>query len=581
MKAIFIRMKWRLLLLLQILAFTCTAQSFETPFEKSGGTQSVSYKDLIDFYTRLDNQYTTIQVDTIGPTDTYYPLQVVYYSNSSQFNLQQWKAEGKLIILVNNGIHPGEPDGIDASMLLLRDLATGKITVPDNIALAVVPVFNIGGMLNRGSYSRANQNGPVEYGFRGNAQNLDLNRDFIKMDALETQSLAKLFHMLDPDLFIDNHVSNGADYQHVMTLLSTLHGKLGGAMGNYLHQTLEPAIYADMKKKKYNLVPYVNHWGHTPDSGWMAFHEGPRFASGFSTLFHTYGFVPETHMLKPFKDRTIATYELMRSFLQIASLQAPQIKSSRKAQQEQYLQRKFIPIAWQVDTTKYTNISFHGYEAGYKPSKVSGQPRLYYDRSKPYKKQVKLRDTYRVKDSITAPVAYIIPRGWHRVIERLRINGVQLQEMQQDSLMQVTVYRIEHYETTPRPYEGHYLHTNVKVSRSQQHVKLLKGDYIIPVNQPAARYIIETLEPTAPDAFFAWGFFDAVLQQKEYFSDYVFEDEAAKLLQTDKTLYKKLNDKKQDPTFANDGQAQLDFVYRNSPYYEPVHMRYPVFRLEQ
>ena len=580
MKAIFIRMKWRLLLLSQFLVFTCFAQSFETTFEKSGGTQSVSYRDLIDFYSRLDNQYTTIQVDTIGPTDTYYPLQVVYYSNSSQFNLQQWKAEGKLIILVNNGIHPGEPDGIDASMLLLRDLATGKITVPDNTALAVVPVFNIGGMLNRGSYSRANQNGPVEYGFRGNAQNLDLNRDFIKMDALETQSLAKLFHMLDPDLFIDNHVSNGADYQHVMTLLSTLHGKLGGAMGNYLHQTLEPAIYADMKKK-YDLVPYVNHWGHTPDSGWMAFHEGPRFASGFSTLFHTYGFVPETHMLKPFKDRTIATYELMRSFLQVASLQASQIKSSRKAQQDQYLQRKFIPIAWQVDTTQYTNISFHGYKAGYKPSEVSGQPRLYYDRNKPYKKQVKLRDTYRVKDSVTAPAAYIIPRGWHRVIERLRINGVQLQEMQQDSVVQVTAYRIEHYETTPRPYEGHYLHSNVKVSHSQQHVKLLKGDYIIPVNQPAARYIIETLEPTAPDAFFAWGFFDAVLQQKEYFSDYVFEDEAAKLLQTDKTLYKKLNDKKQDPTFANDGQAQLDFVYRNSPYYEPVHMRYPVFRIEQ
>ncbi|HEY1031107.1 MAG TPA: hypothetical protein VGD89_05005 [Flavipsychrobacter sp.] len=581
MKAIFIRMKWRLLLLSQILAFTCVAQSFETTFEKSGGTQSVSYKDLIDFYTRLDKQYNTIQMDTVGPTDAYYPLQVVYYSNSGKFNLQEWKAEAKLVILVNNGIHPGEPDGIDASMLLLRDLATGKITVPDNIALAVVPVFNIGGMLNRGSYSRANQNGPTEYGFRGNAQNLDLNRDFIKMDALETQSLAKLFHMLDPDLFIDNHVSNGADYQHVMTLLSTLHGKLGGTMGNYLHQTLEPAIYAEMEKKRYNMVPYVNHWGHTPDNGWMAFHEGPRFASGFSTLFHTYGFVPETHMLKPFRDRTIATYELMRSFLNVAAQQAPQIKSSRSAQQEQYLQRKFIPIAWQVDTTQYTNISFHGYEAGYKRSEVSGQPRLYYDRSKPYKKQVKLRDTYHVKDSVTVPVAYIIPRGWHRVIERLRINGVRLQEMQQDSLMQVTTYRIEHYETTPRPYEGHYLHSNVKVSRSQQYVKLLKGDYMIPVNQPAARYIIETLEPTAPDAFFAWGFFDAVLQQKEYYSDYVFEDEAAKLLQTDKTLYKKLNDKKQDPTFANDGQAQLDFVYRNSPYYEPVHMRYPVFRIEK
>ena len=573
----------KLLLLLSVIHYSHAAfgQSFVTPFEQSKGLRSATYRQAISFYEQLDKKFNTISMAEAGPTDVSYPLHVVFYNNRGDFDLNAWKNRGNIIILVNNGIHPGEPDGIDASMMLLRDAAGGKIKIPDNVMLAVVPVFNIGGALNRGSYSRANQNGPEEYGFRGNAQNLDLNRDFIKLDAKETQSLVQLFHKLDPEVFIDNHVSNGADYQHVMTLLSTQHNKLGGKMGAYLKEILEAQIYGDMKKRGYDLVPYVNHWGHTPEKGWIGFHEGPRFASGFTTLFQTYGFVPETHMLKPFKDRVNATYALMQTLIKVSSEHAADIKATRQQDRLALLNESALTTEWMVDTSAKTSITFKGYESGYKPSEVSGQPRLFYDKSKPYTKEVQLMDTYVPKQEMAVPKAYVIGQAWTRVIERLKMNGVVMQQLEKDSTMQVGAYYIENYETGKRPYEGHYLHTDVTARLDTKTIRLLKGDYIVPVTQRAKRYLVETLEPMAPDAFFAWGFFDAILQQKEYFSNYVFEDEAAELLKNDPTLAQKLRDKQEaDPAFAKDGAAQLDFIYRNSPYYEQSHMRYPVFRIE-
>lgn len=568
-----------------VLSLTCFynthAQNLLTRFEKSNGRQSATYREAIHFYNQLDDIYLNVRMEEVGPTDANEPLHVVYYNNAGKFDVEQWKTNGGLILLINNGIHPGEPDGIDASMMLIRDAATGKIKIPDNIMLAVIPVFNIGGALNRNSHSRANQNGPEEYGFRGNAQNLDLNRDFIKMDAKETRSLVKLFHQLDPDLFIDNHVSNGADYQHIMTLLSTQHDKLGGAMGVYLHETFEPMIYADMKKHGYDMVPYVNHFGSTPEKGWQAFYESARFASGLAALFQTYAFVPETHMLKPFEQRVNATYELMRSFIKLASENANEIQYTRLEDKKAIRKQKEFAIDWQPDTTQSTMISFKGYESGYKPSEVSGKPRLYYDRDKPYTRQVAFCDKFSCKQMVKAPKAYIIQHGWGKVIKRLKDNGVEMYKLPNDTTIKLTAYYINTYETAPKPFEGHYVHSNVKLRMQKQAVKLLAGDYIIYTKQTAKRYLVETLEPDAPDAFFAWGFFDPILQQKEYFSNYVFEDDAASLLKNDAGLKKLLEDeRKSDPVFAKDGAAQLDFIYHHSAYYEPTHMRYPVFRLE-
>jgi hypothetical protein len=570
-----------LLSFIYVSAYAATDTTFITPFERSKGTQSATYPEVLDYYKRLQSAYPTISISDAGPTDVGYPLRAISYTRDTNFNRDDLRKNGKLVILINNGIHPGEPDGIDACMMLMRDAATGKINVPSNIMLVVIPVYNIGGAFNRSSTSRANQNGPVSYGFRGSARNLDLNRDFIKCDASETFSLEEFFTRLDPDIFIDNHVSDGADYQHVMTLLATQHDKLGGATGDYMYRTFTPALYKDMKTRGYDMVPYVNDFDNTPDNGWRAFMEPPRFSSGWAALHQSLAYVPETHMLKPFRDRVNATYALMLSFIKEGSAHAAEIKKARADDRTALLTRKDFPLDWRVDTTTADTVTFKGYKAGYKPSEVSGLPRLYYDRTKPYTRRVPFYDHFVPTASATAPRAYIIPKGWTSVISCLRSNNVKSQRFNYDSTMNVTAYHIDNYETTSKPYEKHYLHKNIQVTPRTEQIRFAQGDYIVWLNQPAKRYLVETLEPTAPDGFFAWNFFDAILQQKEYYSPYVFEDIAAELLKKDPTLKAQLEEKKKaDPEFAKDGAAQLDFVYRHSPYMEPGYLRYPVYRLE-
>jgi hypothetical protein len=574
-----------ILVLVAIIAIEAKASpvdtSFTTPFERSKGMQTATFFEAIDFYKRLADKYHSLSVIDIGISDIGYPLRAVMYTKDGDTKKEDWKREGRLIMLINNDIHPGEPDGVDACMMLLRNAATGKIDVPKNIVLVVIPVYNIGGALNRNSTSRMNQNGPESFGFRGNAKNLDLNRDFIKCDAAETIGFEDLFTKLNPDIFIDNHVSDGADYQHVMTLLASQHDKLGGECGAYMYNTLTPLIYKDMKTKGYDLVPYVNDFSTSPDNGWREFFESPRFSSGYASLFSTLSYVPETHMLKPFKDRVNATYALMQTLIKLGSEHANEIKQVRANDRNALKEKTEFALDWKVDTTRCDSILFRGYEATYITSKVSGLPRLYYDHSKPYTRNVAFYDHYVPSKKITAPVAYIIPKAWVAVISRLRGNGVHMERFDRDTDMNVTAYHIDNYETLPHPYESHYLHKNVQVTAAAINLRVTEGDYFIPLNQPAKRYLVETLEPTGPDAFLAWNFFDGILQQKEYFSDYVFEDRAAQMLEKDPALKAMLEDKrKQDTTFAKNADAQLDFVYRHSAYMEPEYMRYPVYRVE-
>jgi hypothetical protein len=558
------------------------AQSPLTPFEKSAGKQTSTYFEAIDYYQKLSKKFSTISIKTFGNTDAGYPLHLVLFSPDKTFDAAKWHEKEKVIILINNGIHPGEPDGVDACMILLRDLATNKIKAAPNVVIAIIPLYNIGGAFNRNSFSRVNQDGPESYGFRGNAQNLDLNRDFTKNDSKNARAFASIFHYLNPHILIDNHVSDGADYQYTMTMLTSQHNKLGGNVASYLKQIFEPSLYKSMATKDWPMCPYVNVEHNTPDKGWNAFSDPPRFSSGYAALFQTIGFVPETHMLKPFDKRVHATYALMQSFIEECGKQAKSIVANKKKDQQVLLSQTTFPLNWTVDSSRFDTLNFKGYEAATKTSAVTGLPRLYYDRSKPFEKDVRFYNYFKPTLSVVAPKAYIIPQGWHAVIELLQLNKVQARRLTADTTISVETYRIEDYKTSPAPYEKHYKHTDITTSKSIQDIRFLKGDFVIELNQPAKRYIVEMLEPMGDDSFFAWNFFDAILQQKEYYSDYRWEDVAAEYIKQHPSLKQQLEEKKKaDPKFAESSSAQLNFIYKNSPYYEPAHLRYPVYRVHQ
>ncbi len=572
-------MKRCLLFLLSVTAsLIVTAQ--QCRFEKSNGTETATYFEAVEWYKNLDEASANILVKEMGITDAGYPLHLVLVSADGKFEPVQWHKQNKAVILINNGIHPGEPDGIDASMMLVRDIVNKKIKLPENVALGFIPVYNIGGSLNRGSTSRANQNGPKEYGFRGNAQNLDLNRDFTKCDSKDAKAFAQIFHFLDPDILMDNHVSDGADYQHTMTLLTTQYDKLGAGLGGWLKETFEPQLYKGMEEKKWDMVPYVNFEETDFNKGMQMFYDPPRYSSGYAALFQTISFMPETHMLKPFKDRVLATYALMQTMIEKAAVNATGLIKQRNKAKEQTIKEKNWPLSWAADTAKYDNIIFKGYEQAFKASDATDLQRMYYDHNQPYTKQLKFFNTFKPQNFIAAPKAYIIPQGWWAVIDLLKLNNVAVSQFKTDTLIEVEAYRIDDYKSYPRPYEKHHKNGSVKTSASLQKIKFLKGDCIIYLNQKANRYLVEMLEPTGDDSFFAWNFFDAILQQKEGYSDYRWDDVAAEVLKNNPQLQQQLEEKKKaDVKFANSSSAQLDFIYKNSAYYEPGHNRYPVYRL--
>lgn len=550
--------------------------SFETPYEKSKYVATASYEETISWYKSIQKKYNSqTELFSIGKSDAGRDIYVFHCKPIATEGINNRKA---VKVLINNNIHPGEPEGTDACMLLVRDLLLDvkRFEIPRaQVDLFIVLQYNVDGTVRRNAFSRANQNGPIEYGFRATANNLDLNRDFIKCDSKNTQALEQFVTQNQIDFFIDNHTSNGADYQYALTYFHTVPEKLPQIMVPTMLR-IDTALKAALLEQGWPTVPYVNTIQEVPDSGLTAFYESPRFATGWAATHGIIGFTVETHMLKPFHVRVDATKVFLEEFLFVISrkgiLNSNDINFSQLPVRKQYIQFK-------LDKTKYDIVPFLGYEFGYKPSGISAQPRLFYDRNKPKTIPVKYYHHFIPTDSVMLPRYYIIPSSRTEIVERLRWNGVKTKLIQADSFWDLKVSYIEGYQTVKEPYEGHYLHYDVKTRDTVLRMKIYKGDWLINVGPFKYHFLSAVLEPKAPDSYFCWNFFDDVLQQKEGYSAYVFEDLAAEFLANHEDVKRLLAEKKlKDPEFAKNGAAQLDFVYKHSPYYESSHRMYPIYR---
>ncbi len=554
--------------------------SFATPFEKNNN-YTPTYREIMDYYTRLGSTYDQIEVIEAGMTDSGFPLHEVIISADGETDPVKIKNSGKNILFINNGIHPGEPCGIDASMMLARDLVSSPKYhhFLETMVVVIIPVYNIGGHLNRSSTSRANQVGPEEYGFRGNAKNLDLNRDFVKCDSENARSFNRIFTKWDPDVFVDNHTSNGADYQYVLTLIATQKDKMEKPLKEVMTKKMLPFVYEKMKDYQYEMTPYV--YARTiPEDGIMGFLDLPRYSTGYANLHQTIGFMPETHMLKPYKDRVWSTYYFSLTVMDFISQYGQELNRSRQKAKQIVKEKSVFDIQWDLDTDVVDSLIFKGFAAGNKPSKVTGMDRLFYDRSAPYTKKIPFYNTYKAKYRVKKPKAYIIPQAYKQIIDKMKANGVEVLRINKCEKKALEVYRIDDFKTVDTPYEGHYLHYDIKASSHTEDIDLYRGDYIIYTGQKTDRYIVETLEPEAPDSWFAWGFFDGILMQKEHFSSYVFEDIAERLLESDPSLKKEFEAKRRnDKEFRANAYEQLKYIYERSPYYEKTFRRYPVYRI--
>lgn len=536
---------------------------------------SPEYSDLIDVYQKLAAEHEEIELFEMGPSDYGLPIYLVIVNGEGDSTLTFQKARENTTVLINNAIHPGEPDGVNACLIWIEEwIEKGKSR--DIPVVAIIPAYNVGGMMNRSSSSRANQNGPEEYGFRGNAQNLDLNRDFIKMDSKNMFTFAKIYHALDPDVFVDTHVSNGADYQYTMTYIASVRERMAPSLGDLMHDVMVPRLKELSAEKGFDLIPYVHTHNTVPDNGIEVFNDLPRYAMGYASLFNALSFTTETHMLKPFPQRVEATYVFLCSTINWVKNNSEPIELARKEAKEWDLNQKYYRYNFKL-LNDSTEILFKGYEYSNPLSEVTDLPRLKYHQNRPFEKMVPYFDSYNYQDSVKIPTHIHIGGQCTDVIERLRANGVIMRVVDGNDKVHSQRQRIITYTNGKSPYEGHYLHTGGEMEFVPGYVFMKEGDVVISLNQPNRRFIMSVLTADTPDSYFAWNMFDSYIQQKEYFSTYVFEDVAAKMLEEDEHLRKEFEIKKQtDPVFNESAWAQLYFLYTKSEYYEPSHNLLPV-----
>jgi hypothetical protein len=520
---------------------------------KWSGNTSPDYYQLIDELKRMDRESPLVSLYNMGPSDVPgLPIYVCILNGAEDSTATFLKARKGTTLLFNNAIHPGEPDGINACLIYTENYMRLDSINPNDPVVAFIPAYNVGGMLTRSATSRANQNGPEFYGFRGNAQNLDLNRDFTKMDSENARTFAKLFHALNPDVFVDNHVSNGADYQYTLTYISSLKERIAPSLRKLIYGSMLPQLTQALKKSKWDLFPYVETVKETPDSGIYQFNDLPRYAMGYASLFNVISFTVETHMLKPFPNRVKATHDFMNELVKWSVVHAPQIELAREKAHEWEGSQRYFRFNYSR-TSAADSIQFKGFTAVRDTNDITGLSHLTYDRNLPYQKSIPFYRTYVSLDSVEIPQFYIVRGQEHRIIEQLKANNILFEVLSQEKTLDVNA----------------------------QFVNFRPGDVLIPTNQNGSLFLHAVLQPVCEDSYFTWNYFDSYLQEKEYFSNYVFVEKLRSILQANPELRQAYEAKKAaDQEFATSEWQQLYYIYQHSPYFEPSYMLLPVYELK-
>ncbi|MCD6331792.1 MAG: hypothetical protein J7L89_00815 [Bacteroidales bacterium] len=545
---------------------------------------TLTYPEVIANYRKLDAAYPEAKLLEYGLTDCGKPLHLFVINCDRQFNPQKIHRSGKRIVMINNGIHPGETCGIDGSQMVADDILRNKNQLRnylDNTVVCFIPVYNIGGYLYQNPWHRTNQPGPVNPGYRGNAKNLDLNRDFVKLDTRNAQSFVQIFRLWDPDVFLDTHTTNGSDHQYCITYLAAQHNSMPQAIGDYFEQVMMPAMYKKMRTTPYELIPYVQYVNRNPEAGITNYFQTPRFSTGYTLLFNSFTQMTENHCYKPYPDRVKSIYHFILKLIEFTHENADEMGQVRQKSKEQVKNQKVFALDYAVDTTNFRMIEFKGYDHGTDRSPLTGEVRYVYDYSKPFTRMVPFYDNFKPVKTVTAPAFYLIPQAWSEVIARMKLNEVNMYRLKKDTSLTVEVYYIENNQWPRRAGNGHFFHSRFTTRTEVQTIPYHKGDYLVPVNQDCNYFIVNQLEPEGPDSYFRWNFFDPCLENREWFSAHpVLEDKIVQYLQKNPEARQKLDAAiAENPDMAHNRTAQMHFVYYEFGLANRWVNRYPVTRV--
>lgn len=571
-----------------ILLFSLIANAQDDPlltwYEKSGETETPSYEETVRYCRLLADHSPWIHMASFGSSLQGRALPLLILSKDNSFR-PEGKNSTKAVLMVQACIHPGEPEGKDAGLMLIRDIVTTKKLehLLDNVTLLFIPIFNVDGHERFGPNNRINQNGPKEMGWRVTANKLNLNRDYLKADAPEMQAWIRLFNTWLPDFFIDCHTSDGADYQYVMTYALETYGNMEADLTEWQKSVYLPYIEQKMEARGFPIHPYVSfrNW-FDPESGIRSSASPPMLSQGYTASRNRPGLLLETHMLKPYKPRVESTYEMILHSLEILNVENIRLKEMIR-QADEYtasaaFRAKDFVIDWGIDYTDSSWIAFKGIAYEKTKSDLTGGDWYQYNGG-PETLRLKLFNKPKAEASIHLPEAYIIPVEWKEVIERLVLHNVQMYRIDKAIRLKTETYRFRDYRWDRTPYEGRFrMHLTAdpfEIERSYP-----AGSVIVPMDQSTAKIIAWALEPEANGSFVKWGFFNTIFEQKEYGETYVMEKMARELIEENPVLLEEFNTRKaEDEEFAKSQWLQLNWFYSKTPYWDDQKDIYPVGRI--
>lgn len=552
--------------------------------ERTNFRETGTYAEIVEFYEAMARASDKVTVFEIGVSPQGREIIAVVLSNHGVRDVKSRDTSRPCALLINC-IHAGEVSGKDATAILARDLAIAgeHEEVLENMDIVIVPVFSVDGHERSSPYNRINQNGPAEVGWRATAQNYNLNRDWMKIDAPEMRAMIELIDEWDFDFAVDNHSTNGGDWQYTMMYETPDHPAMDAELATF-NRSFAAAAVEFTEESGFLTAPYFGGFPYAnPESGIRLGFFGPRYSTGYFALRHTSSLLVEAHMLKPYQERVESVYAINLGALKYVSENAPTLLTTRRnaKQRDSQVRSGDNMILTARNTGQYRPWTYKGFE--YKPyrSEISNSM-IHGWGDEPVDIESRIANRFEPAIAVELPYGWYIPREWTEITERVKIHGIRYEIVEQDQRLpfDISADFLTFAEFPSAPNEGRF-GPQFEIDRVMRSVVPRKGDMIVPAAQPMARLAASLLMPQSPDSCVRWGLINAIFEPKEYFEHYVMEPIARRMLDQSAELRAQYEELLNNPEFANSPQNRLEFFYRRSPYFDSkfgIHPIYPINR---